>query len=152
MESILELGVPYGKGEFEFSFSGDSVEQKEFKTVQLPIIYKENKNGSFNSESVYESMALSSVVVHNGTMYRLRMPNAKNKIAETIKVTVNDGVSERNSERNFNHEIGSILNYRRTELERGGDTPVPKDMLDPSYDAEKDVLSNANKYLSLIHI
>ena len=33
MESILELGVPYGKGEIGFSFSGDSVEQNEFKTM-----------------------------------------------------------------------------------------------------------------------
>ena len=145
MESILELRIP-SEREILSSNALDYEEQPTYNAVQLPIVYKRNKDKTLNTHSVYESLAISSVVVHEGALYRFRMPGAKSKVGKSMKVTVNDGVSERTEQNGvFDHRIPHILRYKRSELEKSGVNTVPKAMLDPS-------LSESNTRSSVTHV
>ena len=100
------------------------------ETISLPIVYRERDKYSYSSESTYETMAISSVVEHDGKLYRLRFPGAQYQIDNSIKVSVN-GASERKINDGFDHEIGSILNYKRMQLKKSNENQVPSDVLNP---------------------
>ena len=118
---------------------GDSIvkiQVPDVPPIELPIIYRENKDGSFNTNSVFESMSLSTVVQHKKKMYRLRMPNARNYIDKSIKVTVHDA-AEQTSKNSFYYENEPILNYRRLQIKRDNEGTLPSRILDPSHEDEE---------------
>ena len=102
--------------------------------IDLPIIYKENKDGSFSSNSWYESMSLSAVVEHENSLFRLRLPNAKDYIDKSIKVTVRNA-SEQPGKTSFQYERDPVLNYRRLQIKKDPEGSLPSDILDPIHDA-----------------
>jgi len=118
------------------------IQVPDLPPIQLPIIYKENKDGTLNTSALYESMALSTVVEHDGKIFRLRMPNAKSYIDKSIRVTVHDATEE-SAKTSFHHEKEPILNYRRIQLKRDSGGSVPSDILDPSHDAEAESASSS---------
>ena len=124
---------------------GDSIvkiQVPDVPPIELPIIYRENKDGSFNTNSVFESMSLSTVVEHKNKMYRLRMPNARNYIDKSIKVTVHNA-AEQTSKNSFYYENEPILNYRRLQIKRDNEGTLPSRILDPSHEDED---SSASAY------
>ena len=149
-DSIVELELPPDTSRSSSSSSSSS----ESNIIKLPIVYRDGNN----SESVFETMSIASIVEHDGILYRLRMPNAKDKINKGIKVTIS-GASEQESADKFVHELDHILNYRRIELvenstraisESKDETKtnvIPENYLDPTYFTQKKKSENAYNML-----